>query len=253
MAPWLRDLQHSGLPGMPDNFQPADPTNPYADYDAAHLQAFIGKHGVARPDDASFLYSNLGFGLLGYALSRAASEPYPQLLGKEVLEPLQLTDTVIKLSPAQQARFIAGHTANLGPAHAWDLDALAGAGAVRSTASDMLRYLEAQLDPDHVAAHDATGRTLMAALKRSHVLKADVAPNVRIAYAWIHETETGTYWHNGGTGGYTAYAFFNPDQGYAGVVLVNMTLGRRGSFADALGQHIRQRLTGKPALSLAQW
>jgi hypothetical protein len=29
------------------------------------------------------------------------------------------------------------------PAHAWDIPALAGAGAIRSTAGDMLTYLEA--------------------------------------------------------------------------------------------------------------
>jgi serine-type D-Ala-D-Ala carboxypeptidase/endopeptidase len=251
----LLDLvtQHSGLPRMPDNFMPADPDNPYADYDGAHLQAFIGKHGVARPAATGFLYSNLGFGLLGYALSRAAGEPYPQLLAKEVLQPLHLPDTVVNLTPAQQARFIPGHAADFKSAHAWDLDALAGAGAVRSTAADMLRYLEAQLDPDHVPAQGATGHTLAAALRRSHELQADAGPNLRIAYAWLHETDTGTYWHNGGTGGYTAYAFFNPEQGYAGVVLVNMTLGPHGSFADSLGQHIRQRLTGKPASSLARW
>ncbi len=251
----LLDLvtQHSGLPRMPDNFSPADPANPYADYDGAHLQAFIGQHGVARPADAPFLYSNLGFGLLGYAMGRAAGEPYPQLLSTEVLQPLRLTDTVVKLTAAQQARFIPGHFGNLAPAHAWDLDALAGAGAVRSTAADMLRYLEAQLDPAHVAAHGATGRTLSAALKRSHELQADVPPSMRIGYAWLHETATGTYWHNGGTGGYSAYAFFNPDQGYAGVVLVNMAGGPHGSLADTLGQHIIQRLTGKPAVSLAQW
>ncbi len=251
----LLDLvtQHSGLPRMPDNFAPADPANPYADYDGARLEAFIAKHGVARPADAPFLYSNLGFGLLGYALGRAAGETYPQLLAKQVLQPLHLTDTVVKLTPAQQARFIPGHADNLTPVHAWDLDALAGAGAVRSTAADMLRYLQAQLDPAQVAAGGTPGRTLAAALKRSHDLQADVPPTMRIAYAWLHETASGTYWHNGGTGGYTAYAFFNPDQGFAGVVLVNMAGGARGSFADILGQHIIQRLTGKPAIALAQW
>src|SRR5207248_7245613 len=47
----LLDLatQHSGLPRMPDNFKPSDMTNPYADYHAANLYAYIGKHGVANP------------------------------------------------------------------------------------------------------------------------------------------------------------------------------------------------------------
>jgi hypothetical protein len=50
----LLDLsdQHSGLPRMPDNFAPADPSNPYADYDAKLLYAYVAKHGVAHPPQA---------------------------------------------------------------------------------------------------------------------------------------------------------------------------------------------------------
>ena len=71
----LLDLatQHSGLPRMPDNFHPADAQDPYADYRSANLYDFINKHGVQKPVDTSFLYSNLGFGLLGQALADAPS------------------------------------------------------------------------------------------------------------------------------------------------------------------------------------
>ncbi len=69
----LLDLatQHSGLPRLPDNLKPADPANPYADYGAANLYAFMAKQGVAKPKDADFLYSNLGMGLLGQALANS--------------------------------------------------------------------------------------------------------------------------------------------------------------------------------------
>jgi CubicO group peptidase (beta-lactamase class C family) len=248
----LLDLvtQHSGLPRMPTNFAPADPANPYADYGARQLEAFIGQVGVGKPADAQFLYSNLGVGLLGHALGRAAGQPWPQLVAQQVLQPLGMQETVVALPPALRARVIAGHDGNLAPAHAWDLDALAGAGALRSTAQDMLRYLEAQLNPDGVKA---AGSTLPAALKRSQQLQADAGQGMRIAYAWLHDPASGNWWHNGGTGGYTSYAFFNPKEGYAAIVLVNMGIGTNGSFADALGQHIGQRLGGKPAVSLSRW
>jgi hypothetical protein len=94
---------------------------------------------------------------------------------------------------------------------------------------------------------------LSSALVRSHQLRADVAPDTRIAYAWLYDTKSGNYWHNGGTGGFSSYAFFNPQGNYAAVVLVNVALSRRGSFADQLGQHVSQRFGGKPAVSLANW
>lgn len=250
----LLDLatQHSGLPRMPDNFKPADPANPYADYGAANLYAFLAKHGVAKPADAGFLYSNLGFGLMGQALADRAGVSYPTLLREEVLDPLGMKDTTVVLSTEQQARFLPGHDGDHKPAHAWDLDALAGAGAIRSTAGEMLTYLEAELHPEAVkpAGKAGDGATLAAAITQQQELRADAGPGTRIALAWLHETESGNYWHNGATGGYSAYAFFNPKGDYAAVVLVNTSIGSKGSFADRLGQHISQRLAGKQAISL---
>jgi len=239
-------IQHSGLPRMPDNFHPADPANPYADYGPTQLYAFLSKQGVAKPANPPFLYSNLGVGLLGQALSNRAGTSYPNLLAQEVTGPLGLKETTISLSPEQQRRFIPGHDAEHRPAHAWDLVALAGAGGIRSTAGDMLTYLEAQLHPEKLS-----NPKLAAALAETHELRADAAPGLRIGLVWLYETDTGTYWHNGATGGYSSYVFFNPKGDYAAVVLSNTSIGGSGSFADLLGHHIAQRLAGKPAVPLA--
>jgi CubicO group peptidase (beta-lactamase class C family) len=83
-------------------------------------------------------------------------------------------------------------------------------------------------------------------------MRADVSPTMRIAFAWLLNTDTGSYWHNGATGGYSSYALFNPKGNYALVVLFNTSIGGpSGSFADRLGEHISQRLSGKPAIALA--
>jgi CubicO group peptidase (beta-lactamase class C family) len=243
----LLDLvtQHSGLPRMPDNFHPADLQDPYADYRPRNLYEFIAKHGVSKPANPGFNYSNLGVGLLGQALSNRAAMTYPELLKAEITGPLALRDTVVKLSPEQDKRFAAGHDAKHQTVHAWNLDALAGAGAIRSTAGDMLMYLEAQLHPGQVK-----DQTLASALKMSHELRADALPTMKIGFAWLFETNTGNFWHNGGTGGYSSYALFNPAEDYAVVVLFNTTLTGEGSFADRLGEYVAERLSGKPTLSL---
>lgn len=250
----LLDLsdQHSGLPRMPDNFAPADRNNPYADYDSKLLYAYIAKHGVAIPADPRFEYSNLGVGLLGAALANRAKLSYSDLLHQQITGPLNMTDTAVALTPSMRARFIEGHDSSHNPAHAWDLDALVGAGGIRSTAADMLTYLEAQLHPDKLPA-SATGtpqgKTLPAALYASQKIRADVAGGSNIALNWFHIETTDSYWHNGGTGGYTSYALFNPGDDYALIVLFN-TAGDKDTFADKLGQHVAQRLAGQPAVSL---
>jgi len=249
----LLDLttQHSGLPRMPDNFKPTNHDNPYADYGAANLYQYVSEHGLEKVGSPKFLYSNLGVGLLGQALSNRAGVSYPTLLAQQVTVPMGLRDTVVTLSAAQQGRFIEGHTADHRVAHPWDLDALAGAGAIRSTADDMLTYLQAQLHPEKVSlTHSSKARTLTAALKLSQELRAEVAPGMQIGFNWLYVTADGTYWHNGGTGGFSSYAFFNPKGDYAGVVLLNTTVSPTASFADLIGHHLEQRLTGKSALSL---
>ena len=249
----LLDLatQHSGLPRLPDNLNPADNKNPYADYTAADMYAYLKKQGVAKPAKTDFLYSNFGFGLLGQALSDRAGTSYSQLLNDEITGPLRMTDTVITLTPEQQARFLPGYDGRHRPARAWDFVAIAGAGAIRSTASDMLTYLEANLHPDKLpptAAIAPDGKTLQAALTQSHELRADAMSGMRIALAWLYETDTDNYWHNGATGAFNSFGLFNPKADYAVIVLANTSVGRSGALADALGRHIAQRLAGKPAL-----
>ncbi len=247
----LLDLaaQRSGLPRLPDNMKPADVTNPYADYDAKALYAFLANHGVAMIDKPVFGYSNLGVGLLGQALADRMRTTYEALVQKEILVPLGMRDTAVKLTPALAKRLVAGHAAGNAPQRAWDFQALAGAGAIRSTAADMLTYLEAQLHPDTLTGKTVEAKTLPAAIAASHEVRGDVGGGMHIALNWFHIDDKGTYWHNGATGGFSSYAYFDPAKDYAIIVLFNRSIDD-GTFADDLGKHIVQRLTGVAAASL---
>lgn len=251
----LLDLsdQHSGLPRLPDNLHPANPRNPYADYDAKLLYAYMAQHGVALPSNTLFGYSNLGVGLLGQALANRAGMGYSDLLHEQITGPLGMRDTGIALTPEMKSRFLAGHDGQHHPAGAWDLDALVGAGGIRSTAADMLTYLEAQLHPESLPKSvlaTPQGKTLPAAIAACHVIHAEVGQGMHIALNWFHYDETGSYWHNGATGGYSSYALFNPKKDFAVVVLSNTSI-TPDDFTDKLGQHVAQRLEGAPAISLA--
>jgi CubicO group peptidase (beta-lactamase class C family) len=72
---------------------------------------------------------------------------------------------------------------------------------------------------------------------------------MRIGLAWLYVEKDGYYWHNGGTGGFSSYAFFDPKNDCAAIVLFNTTIG--DSFADLLGAHVRQRLIGEAPVSPA--
>ena len=136
--------QRSGLPRLADNFLPRDPNNPYVDYREADLLDFLKNFKATSARNAQYDYSNIGYGLLGYALVRAAKAPsFNALVSERVLKPLNMQNTT-----ADTRRFLdrlaQPHNAGGKPTPAWDLPlAHAGAGALRATAGDMGLYVEA--------------------------------------------------------------------------------------------------------------
>ena len=239
----LLDLatHHSGLPAMPDNAGPGNQAGTYTGYHASDLYDYIRRHGLGKPEHTEYLYSNLGFTVLGAALANRAQLSYPELVEREITGPLGMKDTVIALSPEQLGRFMTGHDGQRRATPRWDLDAFASAGGIRSTAGDILTYLDAQLHPGQ--------SPFASALVRSQRLWDRVAGRVRIALAWNYNPDTGIYVHDGATGGFSSYACFDPKHDFAAVVLMNAA-PVSFPFVGFLGEHVRQRLAGEPALSL---
>ncbi len=208
----------SGLPRLPSNLSPKDQTNPYADYSVAQLYQFLSGYQLPRNVGERFEYSNLGMGLLGHVLALRAGIGYEGLLRARILGPLQMRDTAISLSPSQQDRLAVGHDAAGRAVANWDIPTLAGAGALRSTLDDMLRFLEANL---------AVGSgPLGSVLSETHaVRRAAGTPDMSIGLAWLvrRAGDREIVWHNGGTGGYHSFIGFDASARIGVVVLHNST------------------------------
>jgi CubicO group peptidase (beta-lactamase class C family) len=240
----LLDLatHHSGLPRMPDNAGPGNQRETYTNYRASDLYDFIKRQGLGKPADTKYLYSNVGFAMLGAALTSRAGTSYPDLLARGITGPLGMQETVISLSPELRARLMQGYDGHRHPTPRWDLDAFASAGGIRSTAADMLTYLDAELHPETTPFRKA--------VIESQRVRASISGAIDVALAWNYDSNTGDYSHFGGTGGFTSYAFFNPRLDLSGVVFVNAA-PTSFPFIEVLSEHVRQRLAGDPALSLA--
>jgi CubicO group peptidase (beta-lactamase class C family) len=215
----LLDLatQSSGLPRLPTNLAPRDSSNPYADYSVQQLYTFLAGYELTRDIGAEYEYSNLGMGLLGHALALKARTSYEDLVRRRILAPLGMRETAITLTPALRARIAPGHDAEGNVVPNWDLPTLAGAGALRSTAADMLKFLAANLD--------STATPLSRTLYRTHAERhATNAPSLKIGLGWhiLSRPVGNIVWHNGGTGGYRTYAGFDPARRLGVVVLSNV-------------------------------
>jgi serine-type D-Ala-D-Ala carboxypeptidase/endopeptidase len=84
----LGDLatHHSGLPHMPFNLSSNGSANPFADYDAAKLRAYLAEYQLPRDPGAAYEYSNPGFGLLGQALAQLEHTTYGALTDETILK-----------------------------------------------------------------------------------------------------------------------------------------------------------------------
>jgi hypothetical protein len=147
---------------------------------------------------------------------------------KRITEPLGMNSTGIKLSPELRTRLAQGHDAVGRPASNWDLPALAGAGALRSTVNDLLRFVAANLG--------LMKTPLGPVLQKTHGARQNAGdPDVSVGLGWHisrkHDSEI--VWHNGGTGGYRSFLGFDKAKGVGVVVLSNSENG-----IDDIGLHL---------------
>lgn len=219
----------SGLPRMPDNFGMRTLLamgNPYSVYTPEDLFAFLKGDKLERAPGSKVEYSNLGAGLLGMALARSQGEKYEAMVRRLVCEPLGLRDTVVTLSADQRARMVGGVLVMTIPGKEplvtkisnWTFqECFAGAGALRSTAGDMIRFLAINmgLEPSPLAAS-------FNAMQQARVREDE---KTEIGMGWIRSQWKGfeqpVVWHNGGTLGYRSFAGFSPESRRGVVVLCN--------------------------------
>ena len=216
----------SGLPRMPDNFAPANPNNPYVDYTVEQMYSFITTYTPTRKVGVKYEYSNLAQGLLGHILALNAGLSYESLMIEKIASPLAMEETKIVLDQPMRDKLAVGHSNGV-EAENWDIPTLAGAGAIRSSTFDMLRFLSANM------GFTETG--LRAAMDMTHEVRHNKASGMKVGLGWhIKKGADGdVIWHNGGTGGYRAFAGFVKETGKGVVVLTNSVVS-----VDDIGFHL---------------
>ncbi|MCF6263411.1 MAG: serine hydrolase [Xanthomonadales bacterium] len=200
----------SGLPRLPANLKMSNPADPYQDYSAKDLLDAIK---TTRPDQELqkvISYSNFGVGLLGYLLGQADNSTYFEALEKHILKPLGMTT----ITTADTKLLLPGHSAGEIVAN-WHSDSLAGAGALRSNASQLARLFVPWLsqNPNKLVHNTSADLEI--------VTTSDNQPSVSRAWMVLGNNENKIYWHNGGTGGFSSFAGFNPSANEGWIVLSN--------------------------------
>jgi CubicO group peptidase (beta-lactamase class C family) len=211
-----------------------DRHNPNAGLSVESLYAGLAGTKLRRRPGERVKYSNLGAGLLGQALARAAGQPYGELVRERICRPLGMRDTVVTPTGEETARLATGYTRGGRPAPPLQIPALTGAGALRSTATDMLRFLRANLDPAHTP--------LASQIERTQLPRLRVTKHTEIGLGWQIARLPGPagplLWHNGGTAGFRSFVGAGRETNTAVVVLSNTARS-----VDRLGLHLVKALS----------
>lgn len=190
----------SALPRLPDNLSLKNQLDPYSDYFVQNAYDFLSSYKLTREIGAKYDYSNYAVGLLGHILSRRAKMSYERLVTTRLLIPLRMTDTSLSLPKMKIARHAQGFDEDNHPVPNWHFDVLAGAGAIRTTATDMAKFISANLGftktPLYVSMLDA-----------QKMLRQGDNEYEKVGMGWIGIDFIGTraVVHGGTTGGFSSY------------------------------------------------
>ena len=204
----------SGLPRIPDNMGAETTEDPYASYDEKRLLSFLATAKLEGEGPFSCSYSNLGMGLLGDLLSRVYQMPWDQAVVEKICQPLGLNDTAV--NPDAQLQFAKPHDGDGKEVKPWHFAALAGCGALRSTAADLIKLGTTMLHPDKTALSEAFALALAPQAEAS-AYGGQIGLGVFLGKfdgdASLH--------HDGGTNGFCSGLLVIPAKGIVRVALVN--------------------------------
>lgn len=221
----------SGLPRLPDNFEnhSSNPLDPYKDYTKQDLFSYLKSCKLNSKPGETYVYSNLAVGLLGTILEGVSSKTFEEMVEDIICKPLGMQSTAQHLSAALKQRFVTVYNEDGSATPAWNFNALAPCGALRSTMNDLLIYARANMIKSDTR--------LSKAFELTHQVTFSKDAKLGLGWHIIVVNNVEYYFHNGGTYGCSSYLAFNAEKNIAIVILSNS-----GWSTDELGTAILKKM-----------
>jgi CubicO group peptidase (beta-lactamase class C family) len=138
------------------------------------------------------------------------------------LDPLGLTNTGVSLTADMRAQFATGHNGYLQPVGYWDAGVMAPAVGLKSTAQDLLTFVEAVL-----GYRKTPLAASMAAMLNTRRPTRYAGLELALGWHFLTTSSMQIVWDNGGTGGFRSFLGFSP-RNKVGVVVLSNTDGTNG-------------------------
>ncbi|HEY0017924.1 MAG TPA: serine hydrolase domain-containing protein [Longimicrobium sp.] len=227
------------------------------DHDDAMLVRLLGQ---STPIPRTYRYDNLGYVVAALAMERATGREWQDLLRDELFRPLGMMHTTARISEARAAGW------PLASPHLTGADSVVRltmekqdntmhpAGGMVTTAGDLVRWLQAQLNEGRVDGRQVVPQAVVRAAHTPHAMHTDTFYRyVRTGYGlgWQtadYEGERMVH-HFGGFQGWQAHVSFLPDRGIGVVVLINDSSPIGGPAPDLIATCAYDLLLGRPGVN----
>ena len=207
----------SGFPTLPDSFlaKMNDEQNPYKDLVTQDIYDYL-KLCEAKQEDGTFQYSYFGMGLLGNLMEHKTGIQYENLVKDKLLKPLGMSQTFITVDQNNKLKIIQGYDENGKPTPIWTDHVLTGAGSFLSNASDMIKFVKANLGEN------------ASPISKSLIATQQQQLNGETGLGWILPSSTDKFlgngdivWHSGMSGGYASFIAVDKINNYGLFILSN--------------------------------
>lgn len=182
------------------------------------LISFLNQWSPSYSIGTKYVYSNLAFALLGYALMKAENEEsYEEMIHKIITTPLQMNSTYVHLPAGLIQNRAQGYNKKGAVEHIPSIYPWPGGGGLKSSSRDMLKFLKANLDLE--GPTDLT-KAMQFAQKEFFKVKAHLA----MGLGWQRynpKKDLLIIEKNGGLKGFSSYIGFIPEQKLGIVILAN--------------------------------
>ncbi len=218
----------SGLGREPDNTE-TYVKGAVADWEKTLISALPHLHYQFEPG-TRFFYSNMGFAILGAALSRAAGESYIAYVPKHIFQPLGMTHSALERNPQMLPHLSKGYQM-MGPGGGVDSETpqrehetgrgyKVPNGAIYTTVGDLARFASFLMGqgPENVLKKASLERFQM-----QSIVPADIGltTGYGIGFQVDRRDNYVAFGHGGAVAGYTAMLLMNRPKGIGVIVLSN--------------------------------
>ncbi|MEL6535637.1 MAG: serine hydrolase domain-containing protein [Bacteroidota bacterium] len=216
----------AGLQREPDWEEAA--TGPISEWEAKLVQALPYTSFAAQPGER-YLYSNIGYGILGMALARAAGEPFISLVQRKIFQPLGMHQSYFVVPEASQRHLAQGLEGGPFGELRRDIPAEEHAGrgykvpngGIYTTATDLAKFLAATQGYRDMLSPESLARMHAPVLPPDSAWWQEYGMGSRL----LRDEVVSTAGHSGMVSGYTANFMFQTEGPYGVVILRNSNWG----------------------------